>query len=306
MTPTAAFTYVKEGNVVEFTNASSNATSYLWDFGDGATSTDLNPVHIYAGDGDYTVTLTAYDDAMMSGETSQVISISSAVFTAADLSSPEGKTWRLDGENSYIVGPGQNSGAWWNGLDAAGVIERACQMDDEFTFFDDGTMVFNSQGQVWAEDYMGGTFACTDDAALTPPFDAFGSGTHTFTATDSEITVNGLGAYVGWNKAYNRANCPPMPQAHHNPPSPTRCSITRRTTAWIASPSRWITAQPRENLLDHAHDFRLRKSHERQRGMDVGPFPFFVVMTFVGRSTLDETPQVHRAVLPDDKDLVDP
>ena len=116
VTPTAAFTYVKEGNVVEFTNASSNATSYLWDFGDGATSTDLNPVHIYAGDGDYTVTLTAFDDAMMSGETSQVISISSAVFTAADLSSPEGKTWRLDGENSYIVGPGQNSGAWWNGL----------------------------------------------------------------------------------------------------------------------------------------------------------------------------------------------
>ena len=44
-------------------------------------------------------------------------------------------------------------------------------MDDEFTFFDDGTMVFNSQGQVWAEDYMGGAFACTDDAALTPPFD---------------------------------------------------------------------------------------------------------------------------------------
>ena len=165
-------------------------------------------MHIYAGDGDYTVTLTAFDDAMMSGETSQVISISSAVFTAADLSSPEGKTWRLDGENSYIVGPGQNSGAWWNGLDAAGVIERACQMDDEFTFFDDGTMVFNSQGQVWAEDYMGGAFACTDDAALTPPFDAFGSGTHSFTATDTEITVNGLGAYFGWNKAYNQGELP--------------------------------------------------------------------------------------------------
>ena len=215
--PTAAFTYVKEGDVVEFTNASSNATSYLWEFGDGATSTDLNAVHIYSGDGDYTVTLTAYDDAMMSGTTSQVISISSAVFTAADLSSPEGKTWRLDGESSYIVGPGQNSGAWWNGLDAAGVIERACQMDDEFTFFDDGTMVFNSQGQVWAEDYMAGAFACTDDAALTSPFDAFGSGTHSFTATDSEITVDGLGAYIGWNKAYNLGELPAdgtgMPQS---------------------------------------------------------------------------------------------
>ena len=43
-----------------------------------------------------------------------------------------------------------------------------------------------------------------------------------------------------------------------------------------------------------------------KRGMDVGPFPFFVVMTFVGRSTLDEASKVHRAVLSDDKDLVHP
>ena len=247
MTPTAAFTYVKEGNVVEFTNASSNATSYLWDFGDGATSTDLNPVHIYAGDGDYTVTLTAFDDAMMSGETSQVISISSAVFTAADLSSPEGKTWRLDGENSYIVGPGQNSGAWWNGLDAAGVIERACQMDDEFTFFDDGTMVFNSQGQVWAEAYMGGSNPCTDDAALTPPFDAFGSGTHSFTATDNEITVERSWARtLDSTKQAMLVSCLMMRLERHNPQSPTRCSITRPTTAWTVSPSPWTTAQTQE------------------------------------------------------------
>ncbi len=42
-----------------------------------------------------------------------------------------------------------------------------------------------------------------------------------------------------------------------------------------------------------------------KRGMDECPFPFFVVVTFVGRSALDEAPEVHRAVLSDDKDLVD-
>ncbi|MBK9460594.1 MAG: PKD domain-containing protein [Sphingobacteriales bacterium] len=32
---------------------------YLWDFGDGATSTQINPTHTYAQGGNYTVTLTA-------------------------------------------------------------------------------------------------------------------------------------------------------------------------------------------------------------------------------------------------------
>ncbi|MGC9025467.1 MAG: PKD domain-containing protein, partial [Chloroflexia bacterium] len=57
--PSAAFTYTTSGLVVTFTNASQNATSYLWDFGDGITSTLSNPVHTYASGGTYTVTLTA-------------------------------------------------------------------------------------------------------------------------------------------------------------------------------------------------------------------------------------------------------
>ncbi len=40
------------------TNTSTDATSYLWDFGDGNTSTDPNPTHIYADTGDYVITLT--------------------------------------------------------------------------------------------------------------------------------------------------------------------------------------------------------------------------------------------------------
>lgn len=43
-----------------FNNTSTNATSFFWEFGDGATSVDNNPSHIYSGPGQYTVTLTAY------------------------------------------------------------------------------------------------------------------------------------------------------------------------------------------------------------------------------------------------------
>ena len=42
---------------VSFTPADMTATSYAWDFGDGATSTDQTPVHTYATGGTYTVTL---------------------------------------------------------------------------------------------------------------------------------------------------------------------------------------------------------------------------------------------------------
>ena len=206
--PAASFSYVKEGNTVTFTNTSNNATSASWDFGDGNFSTEYSPVHTYAADGDYTVTLTVSDDNFATDETSAIISISSAVFTAADLSSAEGKVWRLDGEASYIVGPAQGSGEWWGGLDAAGVVERYCQMDDEFIFYDDGTFVYETQGDVWAESYMGGNNECLTDESLAAPFDVFGTGTHAFTATDTEITVNGLGAFIGFNKAYNGGELP--------------------------------------------------------------------------------------------------
>jgi PKD repeat protein len=36
----------------------SGSTSWLWDFGDGNTSADANPVHTYAADGEFEVTLT--------------------------------------------------------------------------------------------------------------------------------------------------------------------------------------------------------------------------------------------------------
>jgi hypothetical protein len=46
---------------VQFTNLSlGDCTLYVWDFGDGATSTDENPVHTYYSPGVYTVTLTVF------------------------------------------------------------------------------------------------------------------------------------------------------------------------------------------------------------------------------------------------------
>lgn len=60
--PVANFTAVTDTTTISFTNTSTNATSYLWKFGDGNTSTEVNPVHTYAAPGTYTVTMDATNE----------------------------------------------------------------------------------------------------------------------------------------------------------------------------------------------------------------------------------------------------
>ncbi|MEM1134271.1 MAG: PKD domain-containing protein [Bacteroidota bacterium] len=61
--PVADFTADRTGfcatnSTVSFSNTSTGAESFLWNFGDGNTSPEENPTHIYTNFGSYTVTLT--------------------------------------------------------------------------------------------------------------------------------------------------------------------------------------------------------------------------------------------------------
>lgn len=53
------FNYSINNKTATFQNNSAKATSYKWAFGDGATSTQNNPTHVYSSNGQYTVTLTS-------------------------------------------------------------------------------------------------------------------------------------------------------------------------------------------------------------------------------------------------------
>jgi uncharacterized membrane protein len=60
---TAIPTYGKEPLTVTFTDTSdASPTKWNWDFGDGTTSTDQNPVHTFQTAGAYTVTLKVWND----------------------------------------------------------------------------------------------------------------------------------------------------------------------------------------------------------------------------------------------------
>lgn len=82
--PATGYNFMTNANTTTFTNTTTNGTSYSWDFGDGNSSTDSNPVHEYAGDGTYEVVLSATNDCGTTTSTQTVVisSLPQAGFTS--------------------------------------------------------------------------------------------------------------------------------------------------------------------------------------------------------------------------------
>ncbi|MDT8437224.1 MAG: PKD domain-containing protein, partial [Gemmatimonadota bacterium] len=132
-TPTADFTFACTELSCQFTDASSDPdgsiVSRLWNFGDGAMSTQTNPQHTYAAGGTFTVVLTVTDDDGATDDASRQVSVNArptADFSFActdltcdftDLSSdPDGTvtgwSWNFgDGSTSTVRNPTHTYGA---------------------------------------------------------------------------------------------------------------------------------------------------------------------------------------------------
>ena len=81
--PTASFTYTNSFLTYLFTQgATGTGLSYAWDFGDGNSSTDPNPIHLYSQSGNYTVTLTVTDTCGNLKTSSQTINVVNVGFDA--------------------------------------------------------------------------------------------------------------------------------------------------------------------------------------------------------------------------------
>ncbi|MDZ4844030.1 MAG: PKD domain-containing protein [Chitinophagales bacterium] len=68
---TSDFTFTKTGLTVQFTNVSTGIINCFWSFGDGSTSTDINPTHTFTAEDNYNVTLIT--TGQCSGDTAKTI-----------------------------------------------------------------------------------------------------------------------------------------------------------------------------------------------------------------------------------------
>ena len=69
-------------------------------------------------------------------------------------------------------------------------------------------MIYETNGDIWGEDYMGFNFECVDESQLQASQAAWGSGEHSYTLVDGnpdKLIVSGLGAFMGLPKAANGA-----------------------------------------------------------------------------------------------------
>ena len=77
--PEASFEWASSGSVVEFADTSTMGDAdlmrWVWDFGDGAESTETNPSHRFAEEGEFAVTLDVVDESGLGSQAEATVGI---------------------------------------------------------------------------------------------------------------------------------------------------------------------------------------------------------------------------------------
>lgn len=122
-----------------------------------------------------------------------------------DTPSPIIGTWKLAPEaGSFGVGPAPGDVSWFS-LDAQGIVDRACFVDDSYVFGEDGSFSNILGSDTWIEAWQGGSDAC---GAPVAPHDGSAVATYSYDSGAGTVTINGEGAYIALPKANNQGELP--------------------------------------------------------------------------------------------------
>ena len=211
----ASFDIVPTSHPNYFTLKSTADGTFLhqWTLGNGNSVEGKEVEAYYPIKGTYEITLTiftrgghAISNSTITIETNDPDACDEAIrfLTACDQ-----KTWKLEPmEGALFVGQSLTSSAWWQNS-AADVVERECHFNDEYIFYADGRFEYKSNGDFWADDDgngnvspsdLGVSIGCQPSTAWPDKYKAWDSGVHAYTATTSQLTISGLGAWMGLYK----------------------------------------------------------------------------------------------------------
>ncbi|WP_102797806.1 S8 family serine peptidase [Bowmanella denitrificans] len=159
--PDAAFNVDSEGLQASFTDASTDVNgdivSWSWDFGDGNTSTEQNPVHMYGASGTYAVTLMVTDSEGNTDSHTMDVTVSDTQIS-------------LEVERAYLTGLG------YLRVDLAYGGSPAAQVDiyrnGEKIATVDNTGVYRdrerrAQGNVFVYKVCDASTACSDEVTVS-------------------------------------------------------------------------------------------------------------------------------------------
>lgn len=128
------------GNV-ELTNNSTNATEYIWDFGDGTgTYPTVNPIHVYTSPGTYTISLTAINYNCTTTTTQSIIVVEFGVGIGEILS-----------DDGFTVYPNPNTGLFTVELELSDASDLQIELNNVL-----GQRVYQNsleQRSYWRKDF---------------------------------------------------------------------------------------------------------------------------------------------------------
>jgi PKD repeat protein len=160
-----------DNNSFQFTNSSTGASTYLWDFGDGTTTTQSNPQHSYNQSGQFTVTLIATNvygcqDVRIRNQYITVHPKPNAAISVNPASSCDPSTVFQFSNNS----PGSNTWSWSFG-------------DGTFSPLQNPSHVYPSAGIYHANLIVTNSFGCRDTSDTSTKINVSASNWADFTSS---------------------------------------------------------------------------------------------------------------------------
>jgi gliding motility-associated-like protein len=127
-------TEVCVGDQIEFLNSTAGATNFLWNFGDGTTSTILEPTHQYAEGGQYEVQFVGYDNAVCVTADTTTVEITVIPDVNPTVS---GELVICEGESTQLTASGTENVHWlFNAsLSDAAVLDPIASPTNTTTYF---------------------------------------------------------------------------------------------------------------------------------------------------------------------------